>query len=131
MYQNIKLKMGIFTLHLVSLNWLYFLLQNWREMSHPAVHLILFGVIVSIDGVYVSVLNQADDVSYSAHVGGAVVGLLLGVIVLKNLNETQKETIFWHVCCITLGISMLSLVLLDICLPIGEKKSDTTEMPFL
>ncbi|KAJ8958525.1 hypothetical protein NQ318_002320 [Aromia moschata] len=90
-------------------------IMNWREMSHPSVQLILFGIMTVFDPVYNYVIMKGEgNVSYIAHLGGTVIGLLLGVNILKNLQVTKTEQIVWYICMITYAIIMIIFIVLDI-----------------
>ncbi|CAG9861705.1 unnamed protein product [Phyllotreta striolata] len=95
-------------------------IMNWREMINPAMHLLIFGIIVLFECVYKMLTSDSDhwrNVGYFSHLGGALTGLLLGVLVLRNLRETEREKLLWHACCVALGLLALVLVFLDVCLP--------------
>ncbi|XP_056643141.1 rhomboid-related protein 3-like [Diorhabda sublineata] len=87
-------------------------LMNWREMSHPAVHLMIFAILVIMDiiNVYIKMIRN---VCYLCHVGGAVVGLLLGIDIIRNINLTKKENIMWYISCVTLCLFFFTLIILD------------------
>ncbi|KAJ8966536.1 hypothetical protein NQ314_003477, partial [Rhamnusium bicolor] len=90
---------------------------NWREMTHPLVHLILFGIMTIFDPIYNYVYQRnMGDVSYIAHLGGSVVGLLLGVSILRNMKVTPKENIVWYICMIAYIIIMTVLITFNIVL---------------
>ncbi|CAH1163125.1 unnamed protein product [Phaedon cochleariae] len=85
---------------------------NWREMSHPAVRLILFTIIIVIDAICAQ-MTSSNNVSYWSHFGGAVIGLLFGVNILRNLRVTQLETYIWYISLTVLGITIFTLIILD------------------
>ena len=94
---------------------------NWREMEYPGLRLIGFIIIAGVDtgvavyyrytgqvGVYLNTListslylhiyyylHQTVLVSYSAHIAGAVTGLLLGTVLLRNLSASTWERATW------------------------------------
>lgn len=47
--------------------------------------------------IYSHVTNAHNTTSYGAHLGGLIVGVLLGTLVLKNIHHEQWETILKHV----------------------------------
>ncbi|XP_018563916.1 rhomboid-related protein 3-like [Anoplophora glabripennis] len=90
-------------------------IMNWREMSHPAVQLILFGIMTIFDPIYnYVIMKNLGDVSYIAHLGGTVVGLLLGVNILRNLKETKNERVVWYICIVTYFLLMSVFIVLSI-----------------
>ena len=92
---------------------------NWREMEYPGLRLIGFIIIAGVDTgvavyyrytgqvcrytyIYISTyilfilyLHQTVLVSYSAHIAGAVTGLLLGTVLLRNLSASTWERATW------------------------------------
>ena len=87
------------------------LLQNWSEMSFPAVQLIIFLLITGVD-VGTSIYNRywanmEEHIGYVAHFAGAVAGLLVGIVVLKNLKLTKKENVMWWIAVAVYVILML------------------------
>ncbi|XP_023011616.1 protein rhomboid isoform X2 [Leptinotarsa decemlineata] len=98
---------------------------NWKEMSHPTVHLLLFGIITALDIVYKILVVGDMETSYASHLGGALVGLLFGVNILKNLKITKTEIIIWHISLVTLAIILIILVILGVYMgPNCESDSD-------
>ncbi|KAJ8985219.1 hypothetical protein NQ317_018248 [Molorchus minor] len=90
-------------------------IMNWREMSLPIVQLVCFGLMTFFDPIY-NFFTQGDmsEVSYVAHLGGAVVGLLLGVNILRNLKVTEKENVISYICLTSYVILMIVFVTLNI-----------------
>lgn len=87
---------------------------NWAEMEFAALRLLTFltlaGVDVGVAVYYRYTLEEETKVSYAAHVSGAVVGLLLGIIVLRNLREHRWERVLWWACLLTfLGLLLTSI----------------------
>jgi len=88
---------------------------NWAEMEFAALRLITFITLAGVDvgvAVYYRYTAEGDNqVSYAAHIAGAVVGLLLGIIVLRNLKELKWERVLWWVCLLAfLGLLLAALV---------------------
>ncbi|CAL8118949.1 unnamed protein product [Orchesella dallaii] len=84
---------------------------NWKEMELPWVRVISFTAFATLDvGValyyrYVDPIEQR--IGYAAHGGGALVGLLVGIFVLRNLRPTSFEKKLWWtslVVTIILGV---------------------------
>ena len=66
-------------------------LFNWSEMEFPFLRLIAFLILTGVDtgvAIYYRYLDVDTKVSYVAHLAGAIVGLLLGIVVLKKLACT-------------------------------------------
>ncbi|XP_050501727.1 rhomboid-related protein 1-like isoform X2 [Diabrotica virgifera virgifera] len=105
---------SFFTAHIAAV------ILNWREWTHPIVHVLLFGIVVIIDVFYkVFSHTEAGDVtSYLAHAGGAVVGLLFGVNILRNIRKTKLEKHLWYICLVTLGALTITFIVFDFNLPL-------------
>uniref|UniRef100_A0A6P7GMY1 Rhomboid-related protein 3-like n=1 Tax=Diabrotica virgifera virgifera TaxID=50390 RepID=A0A6P7GMY1_DIAVI len=104
---------SFFTAHIAAV------ILNWREWTHPIVHVLLFGVVVVFD-VFYKIFGHTevgDETSYLSHAGGAVVGLLLGVLILRNIRQTKLENDLWWVCLVTLVALTITFVVLDFKLP--------------
>ncbi|XP_072380385.1 rhomboid-related protein 1-like isoform X1 [Diabrotica undecimpunctata] len=111
---------SIITAHIASV------IMNWREMTHPAVHLLIFGVVIAIDVVYnLFKLTPEDPISYVTHAGGAVVGLLFGVNILRNLRVKKIEKIIWFGCLITLSALFAVFITLDAVMDDPEMEINT------
>ncbi|KAJ8958527.1 hypothetical protein NQ318_002322 [Aromia moschata] len=103
---------AIITAHIASI------IMNWRQMSSPAIQLIIFFVITAVD-IGTSIYNRYwldihDHIGYSAHFAGAISGLLVGIWVLKNFVPTKKETYIWWVALILYFILIGTMVILNI-----------------
>ncbi|XP_072381753.1 rhomboid-related protein 2-like [Diabrotica undecimpunctata] len=104
---------SFFTAHIAAV------ILNWREWTHPTVHVLVFGVVVVID-VFYKIFGHTevgDETSYLSHAGGAVVGLLFGVNILRNIRETKLENDLWYICLVTLGALTITFIVLDFKLP--------------
>ncbi|RZC38501.1 rhomboid-related protein 2, partial [Asbolus verrucosus] len=87
------------------------IILNWKEMSFPAVQLIIFLLITGVD-VGTSIYNRYcanmdEHIGYVAHFAGAVAGLLVGISVLRNLEVTWKENVIWWFAAIVFSVLML------------------------
>ena len=107
---------------------------NWREMEYPGLRLIGFIIIAGVDTgvavyyrytgqvcrytfIYISTyilfilyLHQTVLVSYSAHIAGAVTGLLLGTVLLRNLSaSTWERATWWCSLLLFLGNQIFSI----------------------
>ena len=86
-------------------------IMNHREMSQPWVRVGVVTITAATDiGVYVYqtvFLGQpAKPVSYPAHIAGAVSGLLVGVLCLRNLSWERHQRYIW-VTCFVLYLSLI------------------------
>ena len=74
---------------------------NWKEMEFPALRLIAFILLAGIDtgvAVYYRYIEVDTQVGYAAHAAGAIVGFLLGIVVLRNLRVHTWERVLWWIC---------------------------------
>jgi len=87
---------------------------NWGQMEFAALRLITFLVLAGVDigiAVYYRYMGTNTKVSYVAHLAGALVGLLLGLIVLRNLKTDNWEKYIWWACLVMfLGLLVITLV---------------------
>ncbi|KAH1018113.1 rhomboid-related protein 2 [Dendroctonus ponderosae] len=97
------------------------IIMNWSEMTLPFVQLAIYLIVVfgdlgsSIYNRYY--LETQDQVGYTAHLGGAVAGLLVGIYLLKNLNVKSCERYLWWAAVITYGVLMVTAIFLNVMLP--------------
>merc|ERR1739848_819240 len=69
----------------------FFIIQNWGEMEHPIIRIIVFFILIATN-IGISFYKRSmsgNTVGFRPMVAGAVTGLLLGIIVLKNLKESK------------------------------------------
>jgi len=95
---------SLITAHLANV------IANWGEMEFPALRLLTFLTLAGVD-VGVAVYHRytglgTTKVSYAAHLAGAVVGLLMGIIVLRNLRQHSWERALWW-CCLLIFLGLL------------------------
>eukprot|EP00095_Tigriopus_kingsejongensis_P001872 snap_masked-scaffold70_size417918-processed-gene-1.10 protein:Tk01872 transcript:snap_masked-scaffold70_size417918-processed-gene-1.10-mRNA-1 annotation:"rhomboid-related protein 3" len=88
---------------------------NWTEMEFPFLRLLAFLILAGVDtGVavyYRYVLDEDTKVSYVAHIAGALVGLLLGIVVLRNLRiHSWERVIWWFSLLLFLGLFLSGIV---------------------
>lgn len=87
------------------------LIMNHREMSYPWWRLAVVSLTALTDaGVYVyeAVLGRAaKPVSYPAHIAGAVAGLLVGLVCLRNLSWEPHQRYIWLACLVTYALLIL------------------------
>ena len=90
-------------------------ISNWGEMEVPALRLAAFLLLVGVDtgvAVYYRYVALVDTrVSYVAHIAGALVGLLLGIVVLRNLRvRTWERVVWWCSLLLFLGLFLAAIV---------------------
>ena len=81
----------------------------------PALRLLAFLLLAGVDtgvAIYYRYVAGVDTrVSYVAHLAGALVGLLLGIVVLRNLREHKWERVLWWFCLILFLILFLAAII--------------------
>jgi len=99
---------SLITAHLANV------ISNWGQMEFAALRLLTFLILAGVDigvAVYYRYTGNNTKVSYAAHIGGAVVGLLLGIIVLRNLQTHNWERYLWWACLATfLGLLVIAII---------------------
>ena len=88
---------------------------NWSEMEFPLLRLLAFLLLAGVDtGVaiyYRYFLEVQTKVSYAAHIAGATVGLLLGIVVLRNLRvHSWERVVWWFALLLFLGLFLSGIV---------------------
>jgi len=95
---------------------------NWGEMEFPVLRLLAFLLLAGVDtgvAIYYRYVAFVDTkVSYVAHLAGAVVGLLLGIVVLRNLREHKWERVLWW-CCLLLFLGLFLAAIIQNAVNIG------------
>ena len=98
-------------------------------MEFPALRLIAFLLLASIDtgiAVYYRLTQVDTKVAYAAHGAGAVVGLLLGIVVLRNLRvKTWERVVWWFSLLLFLALFLAAIV--GNAVIIGHKVSSNEE----
>uniref|UniRef100_A0A0R3RFF1 Rhomboid domain-containing protein n=1 Tax=Elaeophora elaphi TaxID=1147741 RepID=A0A0R3RFF1_9BILA len=89
------------------------LIINWAEMPFRLVRLLIISAYIFTDtasAIYRRFqTDECDRVSYTAHIAGAVTGLLMGVIILHNLKALYWERILTVVSLVLFGAIFLFL----------------------
>ncbi|KAI6242994.1 hypothetical protein M3Y99_00210200 [Aphelenchoides fujianensis] len=75
------------------------LILNWSDMEFHWVRAAIIAVLISTD-VGVAVYQRyfagvANRISYVSHLGGAIAGILLGIVLLRNLRWKKWEVYAW------------------------------------
>lgn len=72
----------------------------------------LTDIIVYVYDVYIKHPDdEATPISYPAHISGAVTGLLVGIIILRNLQWEKWERIIWAVSFLIFVCLMLVAII--------------------
>lgn len=74
------------------------IILNWHEMEYACIQLFVFLVFCTTDlgmSIYRHITVENDKVGYTAHLCGAIAGLLVGIGVLRNLNVRPCEKKLW------------------------------------
>ncbi|XP_018562743.1 rhomboid-related protein 2-like [Anoplophora glabripennis] len=100
---------SLVTAHVASI------IMNWKEMSFPAVQLLIFLIVAGSDistAIYNRyVLDIDEHIGYAAHFAGALAGLLVGINVLRNLSVTRTERVIWWISIITYSVLMVTCII--------------------
>ncbi|KAI6184335.1 Rhomboid protease [Aphelenchoides bicaudatus] len=103
---------------------------NWSEMQFNWIRAIILGIIVFADtGIAIyerygkGVRNRT---SYVAHIGGFIAGLLLGIVLLRNLRWKRWERVAWWICLVAYVLFMITCIILIFSPPMfsSNKKFD-------
>jgi len=74
------------------------IIMNWKEMEYAVIQLFVFLCFCGTDigaSVYKHLNDPNDKIGYIAHLSGAIAGLLVGIGVLRNLEERPWERKLW------------------------------------
>ncbi|XP_050442870.1 rhomboid-related protein 2 [Adelges cooleyi] len=88
---------------------------NWSEMEFGIYQLLIFSVLIFFDtgsSIYNRYFVETDNqIGYTAHLAGAMAGLLVGVYTLRNLNvrpwEKRLSWICFTIYIILMGTAMI------------------------
>jgi len=105
-------------------------IMNHREMSHPWWRLLVVSLTAATDlTVYIyevaTLGGPAKPVSYPAHVAGALAGLLVGVVCLRNLSWEPGQKRLWLLCLLTFSLLLMVAV---VCILVRGGHTNTTVM---
>lgn len=87
------------------------------------IRLLVIALYIGVDvgfAVYRRFFGECELISYAAHVGGALAGLLLGFVLLKNINPLKWEKILWWVGLVLFICIVIGGVLLNVFWPAGQ-----------
>ncbi|VDM93961.1 unnamed protein product [Onchocerca ochengi] len=91
---------------------------NWSEMPFRLIRLFVIAAYVFGDTALTIYrrfqLEECDRVSYTAHIAGAVTGVLMGIVILHNLKVLYWERILMIVSLVLFGTVFLFLIVMVI-----------------
>jgi len=96
---------------------------NWDQMEFAWLRFLTFIIIAGVDigvAVYYRYVGTYTKVSYVAHIGGAVVGLLLGLVVLRNLKTHNWERNLWWICILLFLLLLVTAIIWNSILIFGK-----------
>ncbi|VDK65218.1 unnamed protein product [Anisakis simplex] len=108
------------------------LIINWSEMPFRIPRLLLIGTYLSLDigsAVYRRLQSdQCDRVSYTAHIAGAITGLLMGIVLLYNLKVLKWERILLIASLTTYVVIFIFVIIMVIFVePFSKPLWDSTK----
>uniref|UniRef100_A0A7E4W885 EF-hand domain-containing protein n=1 Tax=Panagrellus redivivus TaxID=6233 RepID=A0A7E4W885_PANRE len=96
-------------------------LMNWSEMPFRWIRLGVFALMVGVDfghAFYSRFFGEAaTKVAVTSHIGGAIAGFLLGIVLLRNLSKHKWETYIWYVALVVYILLTLILICLILANP--------------
>jgi len=97
------------------------LVVNWAEMEFAIARLIFFILLIGSDvgvALYNRYNNVGDDkVSYVAHIGGFLAGLLMGIVVLRNFKLREWERIVWWIALVGYILLVIAAIIWNLAYP--------------
>ncbi|XP_037077150.1 protein rhomboid-like [Pollicipes pollicipes] len=99
------------------------LVLNWAQMELALVRLGLLLLLASTD-IGVAIYNRYatgpdQKVAYTAHLAGAVAGLLIGHVALRNLRLLRWERVLWWISLVTFLLLVLIMAVFNAAAPDG------------
>eukprot|EP00429_Kryptoperidinium_foliaceum_P066813 CAMPEP_0176066210 /NCGR_PEP_ID=MMETSP0120_2-20121206/33040_1 /TAXON_ID=160619 /ORGANISM="Kryptoperidinium foliaceum, Strain CCMP 1326" /LENGTH=483 /DNA_ID=CAMNT_0017399813 /DNA_START=93 /DNA_END=1544 /DNA_ORIENTATION=+ len=70
------------------------LAMNWRQKKFRLPTVVFLLLLIGIDIVGTFMSQSSDQVSHAAHIGGGFMGLLVGVMTVRNLKKERHEWVF-------------------------------------
>ena len=106
---------------------------NWAEMRHAVIRLTVILIFAAADTgnaiYYRYIVKDGPRISYAAHFAGAIVGVLVGVLVLRNLKLLKWESIIWWVVFVTLIGLFIAMVIASAAIPSTLDQMATSVSP--
>lgn len=98
------------------------LFMNWPEMERPWLQLFVLLLLISLDFGYAIwdtyFALEPSNTGHMAHFGGAVAGVLVGVVVLRNLEKETWEKYCWWFSLVLFLVVITTGVMLNVFLPV-------------
>lgn len=86
---------------------------NWAEMNYPLIQLFIFTIWTGLEVGRFAFASSNSEVAFIAHVGGMVAGLLMGTIILKNIEKHRFEVVIQKFCFVFMVASTLVGIILN------------------
>ncbi|KAK4323889.1 hypothetical protein Pmani_005443 [Petrolisthes manimaculis] len=99
------------------------LFLNWSEMEYPWLQLAVVGIIMVLDlsyAIWDTYTNPGSSTGHMAHLGGAMAGVLVGVVVLRNLRKEKWEGYCWWSSLVLFLALLILAVVLNAVLPVPD-----------
>uniref|UniRef100_A0A914WTR6 rhomboid protease n=1 Tax=Plectus sambesii TaxID=2011161 RepID=A0A914WTR6_9BILA len=98
---------------------------NWSEMPFRWFRILACAAFIGLDVGQVIYrrffADECDNVSYTAHIGGAITGLLMGFVLLHNINVISWERVlFW----VALGLYVIVFLICVVMVIFVQPESD-------
>ncbi|VDD94366.1 unnamed protein product [Enterobius vermicularis] len=94
------------------------LLVNWSEMEFAAIRALILIILIGSDlgvSIYQRYFEvEATTISYTAHIGGFLAGVLMGIIVLRNFRKKPWEKVLWWISTTAVIFLTATLIVLNI-----------------
>lgn len=94
------------------------IIMNWAEMEFAIIQLVVFLLLAALDtgtAVYDRYWRHLDqNIGYVAHLAGAIAGLLVGIGVLRNLEQRKWEKRLWWAAVVLYFSLMIAGILANI-----------------
>ena len=90
-------------------------MQNWSEMAKPGKRAVLL-ITSAMADVAIALIERYTKttyfaaISHAAHLGGAIHGFLVGIIVIKNIRVRQWERVIWWMAYVSYILLLCSSV---------------------
>uniref|UniRef100_A0A914ZF96 EF-hand domain-containing protein n=1 Tax=Panagrolaimus superbus TaxID=310955 RepID=A0A914ZF96_9BILA len=93
-------------------------IMNWSEMPFRWIRVFAFSAFIIADFGYAAYerffANVVVKIAVTAHIGGAIAGLFLGIVLLRNLRHHKWELFIWYSSLVAYVFFNLVLIVLII-----------------
>ncbi|KAK9754185.1 EF-hand domain pair [Popillia japonica] len=90
------------------------IIMNWKDMSYPSAQLLVFVAVTVSDvgyAMYLRYIGESDShIGYAAHFFGALAGLLVGIMILRNLTASPRERYLQKVALTVYVLLMIAAI---------------------